>query len=130
MDNKRQQMVQEILEICEYEGYEDETEILEVIDQSLLGLPQYISVKEKGRIRKEIFHSLRRLDILSDLLQEEDINDIMVNGYQNIFIERSGVVVKYEGSFFSKQKLEDIVQMMVSQHNRIVNESNPIVDVR
>ncbi len=90
----------------------------------------YISVRQWKVIRKRIFFSLRRLDVLQELVDDQTITEIMVNGPDNIFIERGGKIQKVEEKFESKEKLEDVIQKIVSSTNRIVNESNPIVDSR
>lgn len=78
----------------------------------------------------QVFHSLRKLDVLQELLNEDDITEIMVNGEEHIFYERAGEVVEWEKSFSSREKLEDIIQQMVGNHNRMVNEAKPIADTR
>lgn len=108
----------------------DEQTILQCIDERIMAIPQYMSVNDKLKLRNDVYNSLRRYDVLSDLLEDDGISDIMINGAGNIFIERNGAMEKYRYCFESKEKLEDIVQTIVAGHNRIVNESNPIADVR
>lgn len=91
---------------------------------------RYIPVHQKFRLKKEIYDSLRGLDILQDMLEDPTITEIMVNGTQNIFIERQGNITKYNGNFSSKERLEDIIQQIVAKVNRRVNETSPIVDTR
>lgn len=91
---------------------------------------RYIPVHQKIRLKKEIYDSLRGLDILQDMLEDPTITEIMVNGTQNIFIERQGNITKYNGNFSSKERLEDIIQQIVAKVNRRVNETSPIVDTR
>lgn len=79
---------------------------------------------------KELFNAFRKLDILQDLIEDEEITEIMINGAQHIFMEKAGVVTRLEKRFASRQKLEDVVQQIVAGSNRIVNEANPIVDAR
>lgn len=107
-------------------------ELLEAIDQEILKLSKdhYISMQDKLRLSKDIFNSIRRLDLLSELIEDSSITEIMVNGPDHIFLEQKGVISPYHKSFDSKQKLEDVVQQIVSQANRIINEANPIVDSR
>ena len=110
---------------------EDE-EICGIIDSEILktGKKEYISLAEKQRLRRELFNSMRRLDILQELIEDEEITEIMINGYQNIFIEKRGQLFPCEKEFASKERLEDIIQQIVAKANRIVNETNPIVDAR
>lgn len=107
-------------------------ELLTVIDQILMerSKENYISMQEKRRLRRDIFNSIRRLDILQDLVEDPSITEIMINGADDIFIERNGRIFRCDKCFESEQKLEDVVQQIVSQSNRIVNEANPIVDSR
>ena len=90
----------------------------------------YIPLKEKVGIGKSIFHALRRLDILQELLEDDEITEIMINGTENIFIEKEGQIFQLEKRFADRSKLEDVVQQIVAKANRIVNEASPIVDTR
>jgi pilus assembly protein CpaF len=90
----------------------------------------YIHSMEKKEIIDSIFNSLRRLDVLQPLLEDENITEIMINGPGDIFIEIEGNVFKTDTRFESKEKLEDVIQSIVSKVNRTVNESSPIVDAR
>ena len=91
---------------------------------------EFIPLREKAVLGKELFNALRKLDILQELLEDETITEIMINGVENIFIEQNGNIFISEKRFLSKGKLEDIVQQMVAECNRVVNESTPIVDAR
>jgi len=77
-----------------------------------------------------LFHSFRGLDVLQPLVDDPTITEIMVNGHQELFIERAGRVIRVEDAFESKERLEDIIQSIVAKVNRTVNESSPIVDAR
>lgn len=90
----------------------------------------YLSIAEKQEIVEFIFNSMRRLDILQPLIDDTSITEIMVNGPDNIFIERAGRIHKLDIGFESEEKLEDIIQSIVSKANRMVNEASPIVDAR
>lgn len=81
-------------------------------------------------MRKEIFNSIRKLDVLQDLIDDPQITEIMVNGANKIFIEKNGTIYPSKLRFSSETKLENIIQQMVSGSNRIINEANPIVDAR
>ena len=89
-----------------------------------------MSVSEKKKIIDYIFNSMRRLDILQPIIDDKSITEIMVNGPDNIFIERQGRVSGIDLKFESNEKLEDVIQAIVSKTNRVVNESSPIVDAR
>lgn len=107
-------------------------EILEVIDEILLikCKGSYISMQDKRRLRREVFNSIRRLDILQELVEDTSITEIMINGADNIFIEQDGAIRPWNKQFESSKKLEDVVQQIVSKSNRIINEASPIVDAR
>lgn len=84
----------------------------------------------RALLAKELFDSVRRLDILQELIDDKSVTEIMVNGPDSIFIEREGSVVKWNRGFSSKEKLEDVIQQIVGRVNRVVNEQNPIADAR
>lgn len=88
------------------------------------------SLQQRKQIGKEIFDSFRKLDILQDLIDDDEITEIMVNGPEDIFIEKSGAIYKTNLKFESKEKLLQIINQIVSECNRSVNESTPIVDAR
>jgi len=94
------------------------------------GKTEYISIRDKQRLRTDVYNAIRKLDILQELLDDSSITEIMVNGPDKIFIEKDGAILPYEKHFESRQKLEDLIQQMVSHSNRIINEASPIVDSR
>ncbi|MBO4458562.1 MAG: CpaF family protein [Butyrivibrio sp.] len=106
--------------------------MLELIDRELScrmrGLA--ISMEARKNLRLQIFHSIRKLDVLQELVDDPGVTEIMINGVDNIFTERNGRISRQELGFESKEKLEDIVQQIVASCNRVVNESSPIVDAR
>ena len=81
-------------------------------------------------MRQELFNAIRRLDILQELIEDPSITEIMINGPDDVFIERGGKLSRADRAFVSREKLEDVVQQIVSSCNRVVNESSPIVDAR
>ncbi len=91
---------------------------------------EYVSLKEKTELGKELFNAFRKLDILQEFLEDETITEVMINGTQNIFFERDGKIIQSDKRFGSRKKLEDVIQQMVAETNRMVNESVPIVDTR
>ncbi|MCF2642585.1 CpaF family protein [Roseburia hominis] len=105
-------------------------EILELIWEEIRECGKMYSLEQRERLSKSVFHSLRKLDVLQELVEDKDITEIMVNGHEHIFYEKSGRIYEWEGRFSSKEKLEDIIQQIVAGNNRMVNESNPIVDTR
>lgn len=107
-------------------------EILEEIDTLILERMRdsCLSLKEKVQLRQELFHSVRKLDVLQELIEDETVTEIMVNGPDAIFVERAGKLSRWEKTFTSGEKLEDVIQQIIGKCNRVVNESMPIVDAR
>lgn len=118
----------------EVDGTDDVSDeaILEYIEECVLKMGHniYLSVEEKEELIQTIYNSIRKLDVLQEILEDNSITEIMVNGPNHIFIEREGQLQKYPKSFSSKEKLEDVIQQIVSKVNRRVNEAVPIADVR
>lgn len=110
----------------------DEGRLLHIIDENIgrSGGEEYIRYAEKKRLRTEIFNSMRKLDVLQQLIEDEEITEIMVNGPDHIFVEKAGKLLDSGLVFDSAERLNDIAQQIASDGNRIVNESNPILDVR
>lgn len=94
------------------------------------GQMEYLTIEEKMELVKKIFNSVRRLDVLQELLEDQDITEIMINGPDHIFIEKGGRLLDSGKKFPSQAELEDVIQQIVSKVNRVVNEASPIVDVR
>ena len=90
----------------------------------------YLSLAQKEILGKEIFASVRELDILQELVDDDTITEIMVNGPKEIFVEKKGHIYKADKQFVSEEKLEDVIQQIVASCNRVVNERMPIVDAR
>lgn len=89
-----------------------------------------LTLEEKTALSKSLFHSLRKLDVLQELMEDPDITEIMVNGPNHIFYEKSGALYSWDKSFSTSEKLEDVIQQIVGRSNKMVNESTPIVDTR
>ena len=107
-------------------------EVMEIIDRTVVenGKRQGLSLRQKQELSRELFYSIRRLDILQELTDDPKVTEIMINGYRDIFIERAGRLYKWDKCFESKRKLSDVIQQIVARCNRTVNESSPIVDAR
>ena len=92
---------------------------------------QYILVAQnKILLSRQLFHSFRKLDILQELIEDDTITEIMINGTDEIFLERDGRIVRSDRRFLSQNRLEDVIQQIVAGTNRYVNESSPIADAR
>lgn len=109
-----------------------DAEVEETVDEVLLNCEKISScpIHVRKRLRKEIFDSLRRLDILQEFVDDGTVTEIMVNGLDHIFIERNGALEELELQFESMEKLQDVIQQIVAGCNRAVNEASPIVDAR
>lgn len=110
----------------------DDEQVMQVIDEVLrqASQEQYLSVQERVNLKERLFNALRRLDILQPLVDDQRITEIMINGTEEIFIEREGAVTRLDYSFDSLEQLENVIQMIVGKVNRVVNESSPICDAR
>lgn len=89
-----------------------------------------ISLRDRIELEKRVFDSLKRLDVLQELIDDTEVTEIMVNGPDCIFYEKNGCIQQYDGRFSSEEKMQDIIQQIVGRHNRVVNQSSPIVDTR
>ena len=123
---------QEILAGLDFSREWSDEEIEEEIERQVLklGRREYLSPTLKKRLCRELFNSLRRLDLLQELLEDPQISEIMVNGPKHIFVEKEGRLLAWEGELESEERLEDIIQQIVSKVNRVVNEAHPVVDAR
>lgn len=102
--------------------------ILAVIEE--VAEEEFLPLSEKIRISRELFNAFRRLDILQDLIEDDSITEIMVNGTENIFYEKGGRLYRTDRHFISEERLCDVIQQIVGETNRYVNESSPVVDAR
>lgn len=109
-----------------------EEEIRELIDEQIRqeSKKRHLEVAERERLRREIFHSIRQLGILQELIENPEITEIMVNGVEGIFIEREGKLEKLPIAFDSGEKLRHVIWQITAGCNRVVNEASPIVDAR
>lgn len=107
-------------------------EIRETISQVVLELSreQFLTLNEKKTVLEGVFNSMRGLDVLQPLVDDPTITEIMINGPHCVFVEQSGRLYQKNVSFGSNEKLENVIQNIVSKVNRTVNEANPIVDAR
>lgn len=109
----------------------DDEELCRLIDEVMLDR-QYAActVREKAELRQDIFNSIKRLDIIQNLLDDDSVTEIMINGYRDIFVERGGKMERYGREFTSRERLLDVVQRIAARSNKIVNEATPIIDTR
>lgn len=127
-----QKLKDEVLDLIDYGTEQSDEEILKVIDEVLWENQEFgfLPLHECEEVRKELFYSLRRLDILQPLLEDPEVTEIMVNGPKHIFVEKRGRIETVPGGFASEEKMADVIQQIVASSNRTVNEANPIADAR
>ncbi len=131
-DERRKILKEKLLESIDYSRENSDEEIRELIDEMLVreGRENPLSLTERGRLRTELFHAVRKLDVLQELVDDPQITEIMINGPDKIFVERNGRLTESELYFDSGEKLQNVIQQIVSDCNRVVNEASPIVDAR
>ena len=113
---------------CDMEDEELQELIHEVLEEA--SKETFIPLQEKIQISRELFNAFRKLDILQELIEDDEITEIMINGTEHIFLEKSGRIFESDRRFVSVAKLEDVIQQIVAGANRYVNEASPIVDAR
>ena len=123
---------EKLMDLLEEHGDAEDDEIRAMIDDLVLADSgeRRLSVTDRLNLGRELFYSVRRLDILQDLIDDKSVTEIMVNGPDCIYVEQNGKIRKWERAFTSREKLEDVIQQIVGQCSRVVNEQNPIVDAR
>ena len=105
----------------EVEDEELQELIFRVLEEESRG--EYISLGMRAKLGKELFNAFRKLDLLQELIEDEDITEVMINGVQNIFVEKQGKLYLTDRHFLSREKLEDVIQQIVAGTNRLVNEA-------
>ena len=127
-----QSIRRKIMEDLEFGEELSDVQMQELISRYLLGKEelQNLSLQERKQIGKDIFYSLRRLDVLQELLDDDKVTEIMVNGPSHIFVEKEGKIAKLSLEFESREKLLQVIQQIAADCNRTINESSPIVDAR
>ena len=128
----KKKLQSELLEALETGGEWSDEEIMGQIDELIVSASRnvYLSGYKKLMMKQELFNSVRRLDLLQELVDDKDITEIMVNGAGDIFYEKYGHMCRWDKAFESNDKLEDVIQQIVAGANRQVNEASPIVDAR
>lgn len=128
----RRECRNQLLEQIDYTKDMGDEEIRDLIDDCVLrvGKTQKLSLQMKNRLQRELFATIRQLDVLEEFLSDNSVTEIMVNGPDCIFIERGGMLTKVDVHFESQEKLTDVIQQIVAKVNRVVNEASPIVDAR
>ena len=130
----REEIRRSIMEKIDFSREVPDSEVLDLIDihltQSGTEPLLLMTLEDRKRLRQDLFHSIRRMDVLQDLLEDPEVTEVMVNGPEHIFVEKAGRLSRYPGSFTSAEKLDDVIQQIVGASNRVVNTASPIVDCR
>ena len=131
-EQRRQQLRKKLAESIDYSMERSDAEMQELIDELLIRESKDIpmTLSDRRQLRKELFYAIRKLDILQELVDDPHITEIMINGPDCIFIERDGRLYRSGLQFESREKLENVIQQIVADCNRVVNEASPIVDAR
>ncbi|MBR3173975.1 MAG: CpaF family protein [Eubacterium sp.] len=122
----------QVIEMIDMTHETDEQELHDIIDQQIVenyNINQ-LSINERYNIHREIYNSIRGLGVVEELLKDESITEIMINGTKNIFIERDGEISQIDHNYSSPTRLNDVIQQIVGKTNKRVNQANPIVDTR
>ena len=134
-DRVREEFVnlrKQLMECLENTWEESDQGVMENID-SLIGdycRTTYMPISRREALRRELFSSVRKMDVLEELLEDDTITEIMVNRWDKIFIEKDGKIFPLDKTFSSPEKLDDVIQQMASRCNRVINTLQPIVDAR
>ena len=130
--NFLQKLQQQIMEDLDFGEELSDAQLKELIGKHLLEKDKnyQFTLMQRKQIGKEIFDSLRKLDVLQDLIDDDEVTEIMVNGPKDIFVEKQGRLFRTNLRFESREKLLHVINQIVSSCNRVVNESSPIVDAR
>lgn len=132
MNELKQEIKSRLLEKLDHSMEMEDEAVQELVENEvwLMGKETYIPLAEKKRLCREIYYAIRKYDVLQELLEDETVTEIMVNGPDHIFIEKEGRLQQWQTVFESEDKLLDVIQQIVAKANRVVNESSPIVDAR
>ena len=132
MNELKQEIKSRLLEKLDHSMEMEDEAVQELVENEVwrMGKETYIPLAEKKRLCREIYYAIRKYDVLQELLEDETVTEIMVNGPDHIFIEKEGRLQQWQTAFESEDKLLDVIQQIVAKANRVVNESSPIVDAR
>ncbi len=127
-------LVKEKIDLSLTENKYTDAELLEKIEELIQNQNEessmYLTIEERISMSKRLFNSIRGFGILNSIIEDEDVTEIMINGHNNVFIEKKGKMYKCEENFESEEKLNDLIQRIVGKAGREVNQANPIVDTR
>ncbi len=129
---REEELHERVLERMDMSRELEDEEVAELIHEVLreAAKEEYLPLKEQVYLSRRLFHSFRKLDVLQELIEDESVTEIMINGVEDIFVEKNGRICRSNKRFMSEEKLGDVIQQIVSGTNRYVNELSPIVDAR
>ncbi len=132
MQEAKEEIRRQTLEQLDLSENLTDEQVTAAIEQAILvySREHYLPLKERYQLKDEIFHGIRGFDILEELLAEESVTEIMINGPETIFYEKGGKLFLWEKQFSSEERLRDVIQKMAAEANRVVNEASPIADTR
>ncbi len=122
----------EILDTVDLTRELADEEVRRIVEDAVGGYSRrkMLTLAKRGELEQFLFNSMRKLDVLQEMLEDKEITEILVNGTDHIFFEKNGRLYKSEKQFSSREKLDDVIQQIVAGSNRMVNEASPIVDAR
>ena len=131
-EDRKKRLREKLAESIDYSTEKTDEEIQQLIDEILMKESKTapLSLAERVQLRRELLHDIRKLDLLQDLVDDGHITEIMINGPENIFIEKDGHLSRSDLRFESGEQLQNVIQQIVADCNRVVNEASPIVDAR
>lgn len=131
-EERKKRLREKLAESIDYSTEKSDEEIQELIDEILMKESKTapLCLADRVQLRRELFHAIRKLDVLQDLVDDGHITEIMINGPENIFIEKDGHLFRSDLRFESREQLQNVIQQIVADCNRVVNEASPIVDAR
>ena len=89
-----------------------------------------MSIDKQVGITESVYSSIRGFGVLDMIMKDDSVTEVMINGYDSIWIEKNGMLKKLENRFESEVHLEDTIQRIVAMAGREVNQASPIVDTR
>ena len=132
LEKEGQRLREQVLSRLDLSRELSDEEVQEIIDEVIVegSRQSYVGLAEKKQLQKMLFDAMRRMDILQELMDDPEVTEVMINGPEHIFVERKGKLTRWDKRFSSRQKLEDLVQQIVSFSNRAVSKAHPIADAR
>ena len=131
-EERKRQLKEKLAADIDYSTERSDEQIKELIDELLIreSKEMPMTLAERRQLHKDLFHAIRKLDVLQELVDDPQITEIMINGPDCVFVEQNGRLFRSDLRFESREKLQNVIQQIVADCNRVVNEASPIVDAR